>query len=164
MPGCNIYAFTIQILEVLPGDGYLNGKIDPAMLNLRLEREDYWIKTLRSVYPYGLNGRVKSMNKDIPAGRLFPSLPRHGTKFVEHRTRSKVKARISDLDSLVHSIFSFSPEERSNKCRILFDRLRQGNLRKLAEEANTLLFSCENHLRRWCELLVRHFSYKNYES
>ena len=65
---------TIQILELLPGDGYLNGKIDPAMLKLRLEREDFWIKTLRSVYPYGLNERVKSMNKDIPAGRLFPSL------------------------------------------------------------------------------------------
>ena len=109
---------------------------------------------MRSIYPYGLNERVKSMNKDIPAGRLFPSLPRHGTKFVEQRTRSKVKARISDLDSLVHSIFSYSPEERSNKCRILFDRLRQGNLRKLAEEASMLLFSCENHLKRWYELLI----------
>ncbi len=124
------------------------------MLKLRLQREDFWIKALRSIYPYGLNERVKSMNKDIPAGKLFPSLPRHGTKFVEHRMRSKVKARISDLDSLVHSTFSFSPEERANKCRILFDRLRQSNLRKLAEEASTLLFSCENHLKRWYELLI----------
>ena len=161
---CPGATFTIQILELLPGDGYLNGKIDPAMLKLRLEREDYWIKTLRSIYPYGLNDRVKSMDKDIPAGKLFPPLPRHGTRFVEHRSRSKVKARISDLDSLVHSIFSFSTGERSNKCRILFDRLRQSNLRKLAEEASTLLFSCKSHLKRWYELLIDIFLTKDYEN
>ena len=33
---CPGATFSIQILEVLPGDGYLNGKIDPAMLKLRL--------------------------------------------------------------------------------------------------------------------------------
>ena len=38
----------------LLGDGYLNGKLIPTMLHLRLERENFWIKTLRSVYLYGL--------------------------------------------------------------------------------------------------------------
>ena len=50
---CPGATFSVQILEKLPGNGYKNGKVDPAMLKYRLEREDYWIKTLRTSYPYG---------------------------------------------------------------------------------------------------------------
>ena len=60
-PGSN---FSIDILEKLPGNGYINGSIDAEMRKYRLEREDYWIKTLRTVYPYGLNDRTKSINSD----------------------------------------------------------------------------------------------------
>ena len=88
------------------------------------------------------------MNKDVPV-KLFPPLSRHGTKFIGQRSRSKTKARISDIDSLVHTIFPFPKEVRK-----LFDRLRQSNLRKLAEEANLLLSSCEDHVKRWYELLI----------
>ena len=41
------------------------------MLEHQLQREDYCMKTLRTVYPYVLNERTKFMNKDI---RLFPPL------------------------------------------------------------------------------------------
>ena len=58
----------VQILEKLPGNGYINGQFDKAMLKTRLEREDYWMKTLRTVYPYGLNDRTKLMNKMKPVG------------------------------------------------------------------------------------------------
>ena len=75
-----------------------------AMLELRLQRENYQMKTLRTVYPYGLNEHVKSINKDIPTGKLFPSLPRHNTKFIEHKSHSTTKGRLSDLDSFVHTI------------------------------------------------------------
>lgn len=160
---CPGATFNIQILEVLPGDGYLNGKIDPAMLQKRLERENYWMTTLRTVYPYGLNERVKSMNKDIPTGKIFPALPRHGPKFVGQRSRSTNKARISDVDSLLRTIFSFSKEERSSKCRKLLDQLRQSNLRKLATEASSLLSSCEDHLKRWYELFIDVFLTKTFK-
>ena len=36
------------------------------MLEYQLQREDDWRKTLRTVYPYGLNKRIKLMNKDSP--------------------------------------------------------------------------------------------------
>ena len=81
---CARSSFSIQILEKLPGNGYKNGSIDAQMRKYRLEREDYWIKTLRTVYPYGLNDRAKSINSDIPVGKLFPPLPRHGNKFNKH--------------------------------------------------------------------------------
>ena len=59
---CPGATFTIQILESLPGNGYSNGSLDRAML----EREDHWMKTLRTVYPYGLNERTKFIHKDKP--------------------------------------------------------------------------------------------------
>jgi len=75
---CPESSFSIQILEKLPGNGYAKGTVDPQMRKYRLLREDHWIKTLRTVYPYGLNERTKSMNENIPIDQLFPPLPRHG--------------------------------------------------------------------------------------
>ena len=42
-----------------------------AILKYQLQHEDYLMKTLRTVYPYGLNGRTKFMNKDNPRGKIF---------------------------------------------------------------------------------------------
>ena len=68
---CKNASFRIQILEKLPGNGYKNGAMDLEMLEYRLQREDYWIKTLRTSYPYGLNERTRSMNKNIPVEKIF---------------------------------------------------------------------------------------------
>ena len=133
------------------------------MLKYRLEREDHWIKTLRTVYPYGLNERTKSMNKNFPTGKLFPSLSRYGTKFVDKRTRSSTKCRITDLDSLTHSIFSFPKEVRSNKVRILLNRLKLSNLKKLAVEASAEIPTCEDHLKRWFDLVLDSFLTKTFK-
>ena len=160
---CPGATFSIQILEVLPGNGYKNGKMDLEMLRYRLIREDYWIKTMRTVYPYGLNERTKSMNTSKPVGQLFPSLPRHGSKFKDQRTRSATKCRISNLDSLVHSIFSYPLDHRSNKVRILLSKLKHSNLRQLAAEANSLLSTCEDYLKRWFELIIDAFLTKTYK-
>ena len=151
---CPGATFTILILEVLPGNGYVNGKVDPAMLQYRLQREDYWIKTLRTIYPYGLNERTKFMNRDSPIGKLFPPLPRHGAKFVTQRSRTSTISRIANLDTLIDTTFSFDAEIRSNEYRKLLDSLRHSNLRILAVEANSRLSTCEDHLKRWYDLLI----------
>ena len=62
-------SFTVQIIEKLNGDGYKNGKIDKDMTKYRLEREDYWMKTLRTIYPYGLNDQTKGMTKEKSVGK-----------------------------------------------------------------------------------------------
>ena len=49
-----------------------------AILLYQLQHEDYLMKTLRTIYPYGLNGRTKFMNKDNPRGKIFPPLHRNG--------------------------------------------------------------------------------------
>ena len=46
--------FSIHIIEKLEGTGYLNGVIDDQMREYRLQREDYWIKELRTVIHMGL--------------------------------------------------------------------------------------------------------------
>ena len=160
---CPGATFSIQILESLPGNGYHNGVVDPAMLEYRLQREDYWMKTLRTVYPYGLNERTKFMNKGTPTGKLFTSLPRHGAKFVDQRTRTSRNSRIPDLEALVTNFFSFEKEIRSNECRKLLDSLRHPNLRKLAVEANSRLSTCEDHLKRWYDLLIDVYFTKVYK-
>ena len=53
----------------------------------RLQSEDYWMKKLRSVYPYVLNERTKFMNKDSSIGKLFPPLTSYGERFIDIRAR-----------------------------------------------------------------------------
>ena len=43
------------------------------MLEYGIQREDYWIKTLLTVYPYGLNERTKFMSEDW---KTFPTSSR----------------------------------------------------------------------------------------
>ena len=52
-------------------------------------REDYWIKTLQTAYPYGLNEKTQFMNKELPVEKLFPPVRQYGEHFIETRTRSK---------------------------------------------------------------------------
>ena len=53
----------------------------------RLQREEYWMKTLRTVYPYGLNEKTKFMNKNSHKRRFFP---RYSERFIDTKTRSKI--------------------------------------------------------------------------
>ena len=50
------------------------------MRKLRLQREDYWMKKLRTIHPYNLNERAKNSNLEQPTGKLFPPLPRFGNR------------------------------------------------------------------------------------
>ena len=152
-PGKN---FCIDILEKLPGDGYKDGTIDDKMRDYRLKREDFWMKTLRTVYPYGLNDRAKSINSDTPIGKLFPPLPRHGNKYVDQRSRSHRNSTPShsDLDLLIQQIRDSPTKDQGNKCRKLLDGFQQKHLRKLAKEANKRLDSCTDQDKRWFEIIV----------
>ena len=41
---------------------------------LTLKREDYWMKTLRTIYPYSLNERVIKHDSEVPVGELLFSI------------------------------------------------------------------------------------------
>ena len=57
---CKNATFSIQVIE--------NWIKDNAMLEHQLQPEDYRMKTLYTVYPYGLNQRTKFMKKDSLIG------------------------------------------------------------------------------------------------
>ena len=50
-----ILAF-IQMIEILSGNGHdENGIVDENICRIRLGREDFWMKFLKTNFPYGLN-------------------------------------------------------------------------------------------------------------
>ena len=47
----------------------------PANCKTRLDREDYWIETLQTFYPYDLNERKNKADPNLPAGCSFQPFP-----------------------------------------------------------------------------------------
>ena len=78
---------------------------------VRLQREDYWIKKLCTIYPYGLNERAKNSNLEQPAGKLFPPLPRFGNRRekVEKR-RVNEPTKFCTTDTLLAYIAEVAPK------------------------------------------------------
>ena len=49
----------MQIAEILEGSGYQNNSVCPEARQIGLEREDYWMETLRTTFSYGINERIR---------------------------------------------------------------------------------------------------------
>ena len=76
-----------SVIEVLAGSGYNEeGELDKDMLEKRLEREDYWSKTLRTFYPYGLNERKRKSGDFKTVGSLFFPIKRYGQRTARYRS------------------------------------------------------------------------------
>ena len=138
---CNGYNFSFQILEKLPGDGYLSdGSIDPEMLKIRKAKEDIWIKKLRTIYPYGLNEKASDKITDSstvePAiGRMFPPLPRDNVRPSRSRLNhnSKVSAHSFDdfFEKLEHSVQS-DLSNSFNEIRKILNNTKKRVLKEIA--------------------------------
>ena len=119
----------MQVIQKLPENGYENGIKENAMFEYRLQREDYWMKTFPTVYPYGLNVGIRFMNKDSPRGKLFIPRPRYGDCFIDTRTRSRSTNRglSSDIEIFLNFLKQFSLKYRTNKCQSYLKALRKEN-------------------------------------
>ena len=138
---CNGYNFKYQILEKLPGTGYLpSGEVDPEMLKVRKAREDMWIKKLRTIYPYGLNEKAsdKVTNSSVvePAvGRLFPALPRHGLRPTRSReNRNEKTSNLSCPDFFAHltDLLQNNLHNSFNEIRKLLNLAKKKVLKEIA--------------------------------
>lgn len=160
---CPNSSFFIQILEVLPGDGYKDGALDPEMSAFRKDREDFWMKTLRAIYPYGLCDkfrREKNIPEDAPIGKLFPPLPRYGERFHGLDTRTRNGSRNQDEHTNFFNIFdthfydlflSFEPQERADSVRKHLDQLNKKEVKKVVSDIVDELPSCSDDKLRWYE-------------
>ena len=62
---CKTYSYSYQIIEKLPGTGYRNdGSIDKEMSKVRKDKEDIWIKKMRTLFPYGLCEKARDKVND----------------------------------------------------------------------------------------------------
>ena len=134
------------------------------MYRIRLARENYWIKTLRTVYPYGLNDKVKEGTEDVPVGKLFNPLTRHGVRQpVQIRTKTGGNPN-DDIDSFIQEILVREKHERSNFCRKRLESFNKKVLKRLAKEAEGKLNSnCDKSLVRWYDLIKDHFITKTFK-
>ena len=101
--------FTVQIIEKFIGSGYIRGKVCPIKKEERLRREEYWMKNLRTIYPYGLNDKVRDGGNDIPIGTLFPPIPRFASRSEHPRSCRNNIGNINSVDdffSFVTNIFN----------------------------------------------------------
>ena len=166
---CPGAGFTIHILEKLEGNGYINGDtnegVDPDMLNKRLDREDYWIKSLRTISPYGLNERTKKMNKLDPIGTLFNKVPRYGERYhVTERQNRANKDKNITLDTILQDLSIKSNEEKANFLRKRLASLSVKIHKKITIDAkNKLETDIEEGLIRWLEIIIDTYFTKVYK-
>ena len=90
------------------------------------------------------------MNKDLPIGQLFPSLPRYGVKYLETRTRhnGNLNSHLSKLDSFLDHVNSIDLNARGNEIRKLLDGRKLKHHRSLTVEASERLEKGDNGFER----------------
>ena len=143
----NIYKsvnFSIQILEKLKGDGFLNGQQNFALQELRLLREDYWMNKLCTICPYGLSQRAKSSNLEQPTSKFFPPLPRFGN-WRENLERRRVSepTKFNTTETLLAHIATIPPKNRSDNFRITLIGVKGKDLRKLVSNTTDEFKTCD---------------------
>ena len=78
---CKGSSYSVSLIEKLEGTGQTDrGFMDPKQTPARKLREVFWMKELRTIFPYGLNDRIgdepKTADSHINVGLKFRSLPR----------------------------------------------------------------------------------------
>ena len=138
---CDGHHFEYRILEKLPGNGYdSHGEMDLEMLAIRKAREDEWMKKLRTIYPYGLNEKAegKETNSSVvhPAvGKLFPPLPRHGTRLSRYRESRNVKTSNLTCDEFfdhLEQLFQSNLQNSFNEIRKILNLAKKKVLKEIA--------------------------------
>ena len=144
---CKGSDYSVQILEKLVGTGRTaRNAIDASMTSQRKKREEYWMKLLRTVYPYGLNDRVgddymKEQDTSM-IGSKFPSLKRSYQRVSRGISRKGISQLnqlqfISKLDvSLKENL-----KESLNFIRMSLSSMKKTELKLLGDNINDLLLN-----------------------
>ena len=77
------------MIEILDGSGYdEDGELNKNILTKMLDRKDFWIETLHTIYPYGLNERKRKSFNCATIGSLYFPIKRYGQRKCRCRNRS----------------------------------------------------------------------------
>ena len=131
----NVYkcaSFFIHILEKIERGGFINGQRDFAVKKVCLQKEDYWMKKLRTIYSHSLIDRGESCNVKQPTDKLSPPLPRFS-----NRRENLEKKPLNDptkcdtTDTSLIPIAIFPPKGRSENFRRILEGMKRKDQRKL---------------------------------
>ena len=142
---CKGATFTVHIIEKLQGDGRTgDGKLDPNITRLRKKKETDWMLKLRTVYPFGLNGRVgDEFLRDDDINTIYHKFP--SLKKIQENL--KVRTKNATSNSFVVDNFTFivneslrtSRKNTINLIRVLLCNLKKSNCRLLLDKINEFL-------------------------
>ncbi len=139
---CKDNGFEVNIIEKIPGNGRdADGKIDNNTTHKRRLREAYWMKELRTVYPFGLNNRCeKNMDqrdKDDNVYSMFNKKKKKKNRRRRHRSEVvKYPAQLV-YDQIINSnstkeaicyIQSTVPQMKKTELQKLDDLLEQTDI------------------------------------
>ena len=144
---CKGSKFSVQIIEKLEGSGRTERKaIDKQASVVRRKREDFWIKTLRTVYPYGLNDKLCDDFMKDPAkdkiGLKFPSLKRLFDRGDRRLKRfSEVKFTHDTFLKNLEEILNKDIKSAMNFVRKTLTTVKKSELRRLGDTISELLLT-----------------------
>ena len=130
--------FNIQIIVKMEGTGYNSqGQIDEHQLVKRQNMEDSAIKSLRTIYPYGLNIRAKdrvTSDDVVNVGTLFPPLPRKGPSARRERGNRNNREENLTKEVFFEKLKTFMTGDLKNSfynIRILLNKIKKKTLRSI---------------------------------
>ena len=122
-------SYIIQFIEDLSGNGHdENGILNENNFRLRLSSEDFWMETLGTFFPYGLNEESKY---------LIPGAPK-GTNFYPIGISGERNNKCHKFRNRRHSWRNF---QRYFKDTFLKIRKKIRNLKKVRSKGNTAFLS-----------------------
>jgi len=112
------------------------------MMKIRKDKEDVWIKKMRTIFPYGLCEKARGKENDCfviheAVGRSYKGfpIPRTGIRPVRSRVNRNRKHSIMSCDdffSTLDNIFSDNLQNSFNQIRILLDKTKKKVLKETA--------------------------------
>ena len=140
---CSCYSFSYQIIEKLPGTGFdENGNLDEKCTKIRKDKEDIWIKKMRTIFPYGLCEKARGKENDSSViheavGRAYKgfTIPRSGVRPTRSRENHNSKSSIiscRDFFNKLDHLFSTSLSSSFNQIRIILNKAKKRVLKEIA--------------------------------
>ena len=144
---CKGAEYCVQILEKLEGTGRTERKaIDVSITSHRRKREEFWMKTLRTVYPYGLNDRVSDdYMKDQDHDKIwlkFPPLKRVYSRIGRGINRKgHCKLDHETFMAKLEHLLTSDVKEAMNFIRMSLAAMKKSNLKLLGDRISDFLLS-----------------------
>ena len=140
---CKNYSYSYQIIENLPGNGYKSdGSIDVEMSKVRKDREDTWIRKMRTLFPYGLCEKVRNKVNNCAVvheavGKSYQGfpIPRTGVRPTRNRENRNHRDSIiscEDFFSSLEDIFQNDLKNSFNRIRIHLNTAKKKVLKEIA--------------------------------